>query len=1351
MSFHNNSTGNQYESALAQCEQIAKEEYEVSNEVISGINRTVTALLGELGRVGTPGSEIGTVGDTAKEKIDAIRTELNHYGTEKIQSARHSLKKKAEHLSKFTVTLFGRTMAGKSTIREAITRGDGKTIGQGSQRTTRDIQEYEWNHLRILDTPGIGAYEGEADREIARSVVDESDVLLFLVNSQGIQETSVNSMKAVRRDSKPIIFVLNVLLNLEHDVNMRRFLRDPGKFLGSQAVRGHIDRIEQLARKELSLPPDIKIVPIHAQAAFLATRNENAHVAKELHDASRIDSLVEALTEEVMRFGGVRRIQTILDGTTNHLCDFAELLIGQSKTLEESSQYLKGKFKELDGRFTRYIDDVGKLIQREAEAVFDPLRNSVASFLEDNLQKRDVQGRWVEHVNNIGIESWMKSLTGRLYDEVRALLKEFHREIDVESDLNHKFGASGPAQYNPWDVRRTLRWISTGTTVIGSAAFLLGGGALLGVKAISSLIAASNFWNPVGWIAMGVSAFALVSSWLFKDKDKKIQNQRADAAKQLREQIDHMESQSVTQVRKWFNENIADKLIRGIRVDTRDLCAVMHTIADLLQRDAMVVNRSIEEQYRRLIFKIAALIDTEPIQERHIGKLVRDPGIKTKFLWEKGEVTHESVQSPGSVMSSAASKSTSNKQRNKFCRDVGTALDEYVIGVSPGTPEETVARALFPARITPEMVFIESKQHARVTVPQSQIGRTIGKNGHNVILAGRLLDFHIHIQEESTKDEQKMKKAVFEFSGLYKRMAQLKDRLHEQLSQSADENVRRMLERIPSIECHGRDGDSSPPLTVAFVGQYDAGKSTIISALTNRRDIKIDDNICTDKVTAYDWNGIKILDTPGIHAGYPDHDAKTYSAIDKADLLVFVITSGLFDDIIGNHFREICFTRNKASETMLVVNRMTDYPGTPEIKLPDIQQVTTPKMPDDFYVTFIDALSYLEASEENDEDNRKEMLEIANFQSFIEALNRFVQDNRLMGRLTSPLFQIRALAQQAAALIDVDTPEEKAAIELLTRKRSVLFSSRARLKGVIDGLIRKTASGVIALGHEVAEAVVPGSTEENIKNKHESAQREADGLFESLQQDIESEIIAEETELRQQVENIEKSPLNQKLQNLTSGLTDTDQRKNRGNESPKMPPGGVNLERDRLQGFASAAHIAENIGKFAPGKIAQFTSGPMAQTAKIGSAAAARGSQAHKTVLTVGKFFNVKFKPWGAVKIASGLGKLGRVISVAGPILAVAGQMVEDIQKKKNEAELRENRDKIRQAYQQYAYDVESKFQEEFEVLNEHFYEEQFSEIEQYIASFIKESSDRNEASKELSSIASLATREIEAVQLNKN
>jgi ribosome biogenesis GTPase A len=68
-------------------------------------------------------------------------------------------------------------------------------------------------------------------------------------------------------------------------------------------------------------------------------------------------------------------------------------------------------------------------------------------------------------------------------------------------------------------------------------------------------------------------------------------------------------------------------------------------------------------------------------------------------------------------------------------------------------------------------------------------------------------------------------------------------------------------------------------LSVAFVGQYSAGKSTIISALTGKRDIKIDADIATDKTTNYDWNSIKLTDTPGLFTDRQDHDEVTYKAI----------------------------------------------------------------------------------------------------------------------------------------------------------------------------------------------------------------------------------------------------------------------------------------------------------------------------------------------------------------------------------------------------------------------------------------------------------------------------------------
>ena len=717
----------QYESALKQCEKVAEEELGVSKKVLSGIERMVTSLLTEIEGLGKYGDEIGKVDETA-EKIDAIKERLNRYGNENIRSARHSLEKKAEHISKFTVTLFGRTMAGKSTLREAITRGDGKTIGKGSQRTTRDIKEYEWNHLRIVDTPGIGAYKGEADRDLAQSVVDESDTLLFLVNSNGIQETAVHNMKTVRNNNKPMIFVLNVLLNLEQDVNMRRFLRNPDKFLGNQAVRAVMSTALIILPKKNWVYPMLRLFRYTHRLPFWQLKTRYSQMAEELHKASKMDSLIEALTKEVLRFGTVRRLQTILDGTSSYLVAFEELLTGQSKALDDEALYREKKFKELFSRFTRYTDNVDKRIKREVEAVCNNLRDSVSSFLEDNLHEPDVSSRWNRHVSNTVSNRDMNSIIRKLDNEVGSLHDEFHSEMNLEYELNHEFRTSGPEQYNPWDIKRTLRWISTGASPI------------------ISLIGKANFWNPVGWIALGVSALTLGLSWLSKDKNKKLQKQRAKAAGQLREQVDEIEAHSAAQVKKWFDENIANKLIKKIKAN-RSLCADMHKMAKLLQKNAMVIKKSVEDQHRRLICKTMHLIDTQQFHEKDIEKLVRAPGIKTKFLWRRFLRR---------LVDSAISTSALDKQRNKFCKDIGTALGEYVMGVYPGTAEQNVARSLFPAEVAPEMVSIEQKNRVKVKVPQSEIGRAIGRNGHNVLLASRLLDCQISIQEAQKNEENRI-------------------------------------------------------------------------------------------------------------------------------------------------------------------------------------------------------------------------------------------------------------------------------------------------------------------------------------------------------------------------------------------------------------------------------------------------------------------------------------------------------------------------------------------------------------------------------------------------------------------
>ena len=115
-----------------------------------------------------------------------------------------------ENLSKFSVTLFGRTMAGKSTLMEILTEGDGSSIGKGAQRTTLDVRKYEWNGLEITDVPGIGAFEGEDDEQIAFEAAKTADLILFLITDDAPQAVDAECFSRIVELGKPIIGIMNV-------------------------------------------------------------------------------------------------------------------------------------------------------------------------------------------------------------------------------------------------------------------------------------------------------------------------------------------------------------------------------------------------------------------------------------------------------------------------------------------------------------------------------------------------------------------------------------------------------------------------------------------------------------------------------------------------------------------------------------------------------------------------------------------------------------------------------------------------------------------------------------------------------------------------------------------------------------------------------------------------------------------------------------------------------------------------------------------------------------------------------------------------------------------------------------
>lgn len=147
--------------------------------------------------------------DTA-EHLQSQLIEINNTLNRLSFSFREDLNSLKERLSKFSVTLFGRTMAGKSTLMEILTEGDGSSIGKGAQRTTLDVRTYNWNGLEIKDLPGIGAFGGEDDENVAFNAAKTADLILFLITDDAPQAVEAECFSRIVELGKPIIGIMNV-------------------------------------------------------------------------------------------------------------------------------------------------------------------------------------------------------------------------------------------------------------------------------------------------------------------------------------------------------------------------------------------------------------------------------------------------------------------------------------------------------------------------------------------------------------------------------------------------------------------------------------------------------------------------------------------------------------------------------------------------------------------------------------------------------------------------------------------------------------------------------------------------------------------------------------------------------------------------------------------------------------------------------------------------------------------------------------------------------------------------------------------------------------------------------------
>lgn len=105
---------------------------------------------------------------------------------------------------------------------------------------------------------------------------------------------------------------------------------------------------------------------------------------------------------------------------------------------------------------------------------------------------------------------------------------------------------------------------------------------------------------------------------------------------------------------------------------------------------------------------------------------------------------------------------------------------------------------------------------------------------------------------------------------------------------------------------------------IMFYGIYNAGKSSVLNELLGRDEAKVDDIPTTDKINSYEWNGYKIVDTPGVDAPV-EHERVTEAHLEQADVVLFVISAEGSHEYLEN-YRRLKSIADRGKKIIIVLN-----------------------------------------------------------------------------------------------------------------------------------------------------------------------------------------------------------------------------------------------------------------------------------------------------------------------------------------------------------------------------------------------------------------------------------------------
>lgn len=593
-----------YSASIAQITEDAEKDLARVTRIIDDLNSMLNEEYNHLASIKPSSKKVSKEVLKIEEIIQVIRGNFNEIIDNSLTSNKEVLDKKRRNIRYFTIAFMGRTKAGKSTLHKVITQQENDDIGVGKLRTTRYNRSWYWNKLRIVDTPGIGAPGGEADTEIAKSIIDEADVVCYVVTSDSIQETEFDFFSTIKERNKPLYIILNVKSNLNQAIRLKRFIANPDDWRlgdGPQSIKGHIERIHDKLDGKYNMDA-VRIIPIHLLAAQIALSGEqDSKTSKILFDASNISEFTNSVKKEVQMSGSLKKSLSVIDGTSYQINTIWHKIYADLKSLKEGNEVLKKKQARNYTFFKNELTQVERYLKTIFQVTRNDLHNRASAFAREHYDDENAGKAWSN-------DAVVKSLNKSLEQQIQERFNDLNEKI--KSELEEMI----------MDMRISLATDNIGSNVSGESVT----NTRFAAKMFVSVISAALFvWNPLGWSVAVLTVVGIIGSFLsslFTSKSEKIRKATDKLRKQLYDSIDSGIDKNLKQVlentRKSINDTYKsiDSVLKAYTKNADDIITDMDRLVKQVQEKENAINSLVS-------LRILDFVGKNPVKEISINEM----------------------------------------------------------------------------------------------------------------------------------------------------------------------------------------------------------------------------------------------------------------------------------------------------------------------------------------------------------------------------------------------------------------------------------------------------------------------------------------------------------------------------------------------------------------------------------------------------------------------------------------------------------------------------------------------------------------------------------------------------------